>query len=112
MTSDVIGRDLLATTALASLVCLPTHPSSSYPRIPSLPRLPTFSRLSYSSLDRSMTSTPASPTVTYLRSLGAVRDRSREVFDLIVAGKADHWDWHEDKLQTVVDFCAGLLTVR
>lgn len=59
-----------------------------------------------------MTSTPASPTVTYLRSLGAVRDRSREVFDLIVAGKADHWDWHEDKLQTVVDFCAGLLTVR
>lgn len=52
-----------------------------------------------------------SSTVTYLRSLAAVRERSNEVFRLIVDGKADHWDWHEDKLATVVDFCAGLLSV-
>ncbi|BEJ16131.1 hypothetical protein CspHIS471_0507360 [Cutaneotrichosporon sp. HIS471] len=51
-----------------------------------------------------------SSTVEYLRSLGAVRERSNEVFNLIVEGKADHWDWHEGKLATVVDFCAGLLS--
>lgn len=55
--------------------------------------------------------TSSSSLVTYLRSLAAVRDRSAEVFALIVAGKADHWDWHEDKLATVVDFCADLLSV-
>lgn len=56
---------------------------------------------------------PTAPdsTVAYLRSLGAVRDRSKQVYDLIVAGNADHWDWDESKLQTVVDFCAGLIQV-
>lgn len=59
-----------------------------------------------------MTTTDSTSLVAYLRSLAAVRERSNEVFDLTVAGKADHWDWHEDKLATVVDFCAGLLSVR
>lgn len=59
-----------------------------------------------------MTTADSTSLVAYLRSLAAVRERSNEVFDLIVAGKADHWDWHEDKLMTVVDFCAGLLSVR
>jgi len=49
--------------------------------------------------------------VTYLRSLDAVRDRSKQVFDLIVAGKADHWDWHEDKLDDVVDYCLNIIKV-
>ena len=49
--------------------------------------------------------------VTYLRSLDAVRDRSKQVFDLVVAGKADHWDWHEDKLDDVVDYCLNIIKV-
>lgn len=49
------------------------------------------------------------PIVSYLRSLPAVRERSRAVFDLVATGNADYWDWHEDKLAQVVDFCAGLL---
>jgi hypothetical protein len=55
------------------------------------------------------TSTPA--PVAYLRSLDAVRDRSKQVFDLVVAGKADHWDWHEEKLDDVVDYCLNIIKV-
>ncbi|GFZ42588.1 hypothetical protein JCM24511_00304 [Saitozyma sp. JCM 24511] len=47
--------------------------------------------------------------ISYLRSLDAVRDRSQQVFDLAVDGKLDHWDWHEGKLSTVVDFCADII---
>lgn len=50
-------------------------------------------------------------SVAYLRSLPAVRERSQQVFDLIVQGKADHWDYHEDKMGDVVDFCASLIEV-
>jgi hypothetical protein len=53
----------------------------------------------------------ANPTVTYLRSLVAVRERSTQVFDLVVAGKGQYWDWHESKLSTVVDYCAAILEV-
>jgi hypothetical protein len=49
--------------------------------------------------------------ISYLRSLDAVRDRSQQVFDLAVEGKLDHWDWHEEKLSTVVDFCADIIEV-
>lgn len=49
--------------------------------------------------------------ISYLRSLDAVRDRSQQVFDLAVDGKLDHWDWHEEKLSTVVDFCADIIKV-
>ncbi|KAK1927511.1 hypothetical protein DB88DRAFT_478272 [Papiliotrema laurentii] len=52
-------------------------------------------------------STPA--PVAYLRSLDAVRDRSQQVFDLVLAGKADHWDWHEDKLDDVVEYCLNII---
>ncbi|KAL1411334.1 hypothetical protein Q8F55_002285 [Vanrija albida] len=55
----------------------------------------------------STASTP--PVVAYLRSLVAVRERSRQVFDLIERDKGDYWIWHPEKLATVVDFCAGLL---
>lgn len=47
--------------------------------------------------------------VTYLRSLDAVRDRSQLVFDLAVRGKADHWDWNQDKLDDVVEYCLGII---
>jgi len=53
--------------------------------------------------------TPA--PVAYLRSLDAVRDRSKQVFDLVVAGKADHWDWHEENLDDVVKYCLNIIQV-
>jgi hypothetical protein len=49
--------------------------------------------------------------ISYLRSLDAVRDRSQQVFDLALEGKLDHWDWHEEKLSTVVAFCADIIEV-
>lgn len=55
---------------------------------------------------------PTPPIVAYLRSLEAVRDRSQQVFDLAVQGKLDHWDWHEEKLSHVVDYCAKIIEVR
>jgi hypothetical protein len=54
-------------------------------------------------------STPA--PVAYLRSLDAVRDRSKQVFDLVVQGRADHWDWHGDKLDDVVKCCLNIIQV-
>jgi len=54
--------------------------------------------------------TPA--PVAYLRSLDAVRDRSQQVFDLAVQGKADHWDWHEEKLDDVVNYCLKIIQVN
>lgn len=47
--------------------------------------------------------------VTYLRSLQAVRDRSKLVFDLARAGEVDHWTWHEDKLDEVVQYCMSII---
>jgi hypothetical protein len=47
--------------------------------------------------------------VTYLRSLTAVRERSKLIFDLARAGEADHWTWHEDRLDEVVQFCMGII---
>lgn len=47
--------------------------------------------------------------VTYLRSLTAVRERSQLIFDLARAGEADHWTWHEDKVDEVVQFCMGII---
>ncbi len=55
--------------------------------------------------------TPNPPVVTYLRSLEAVRDRSQKVFDLALEGKLDHWDWHEERLGDVVDYCAEIIEV-
>lgn len=50
-------------------------------------------------------------SVSYLRSLPAVRERSQQVFDLIVQGHSDHWDYHPEHLPAVVDFCAALIKV-
>ena len=47
--------------------------------------------------------------VTYLRSLQAVRDRSKLVFDLARAGEVDHWIWHEEKLDEVVQYCMDII---
>ncbi|WVF65776.1 hypothetical protein IAT40_000510 [Kwoniella sp. CBS 6097] len=50
-----------------------------------------------------------SPTITYLRSLEAVRDRSAKVYELGKAGKLDHWTFSEDKLGDAVDYCAKII---
>ncbi|ORY24384.1 hypothetical protein BCR39DRAFT_547008 [Naematelia encephala] len=47
--------------------------------------------------------------VNYLRSLEAVRDRSQQVFELAQQGKLDHWTWNQDKLASVVDYCAAII---
>lgn len=54
---------------------------------------------------------PVPAPVAYLRSLSAVRDRSKQVFDLVTQGKADHWDWHEDKLPAIIDYCLNIIQV-
>lgn len=50
-------------------------------------------------------------TAAYLTSLPSIRDRCGQVFDLIVKGKSDHWDYHPEHLDTVVDYCASLIEV-
>ncbi|WWC87881.1 uncharacterized protein L201_002779 [Kwoniella dendrophila CBS 6074] len=47
--------------------------------------------------------------ITYLRSLEAIRDRSNQVYELGKRGKLDHWDFHEDKLDDVVNYCAKII---
>ena len=51
------------------------------------------------------------PIITYLRSLEGVRERSQLVFNLAIQGKLDHWDWHQEKLPDVIDYCARILEV-
>lgn len=48
----------------------------------------------------------------YLLSLDAIRDRSRIVGRLAKAGKLNHFDLHEDRLDDVVDFVASVIKVR
>ena len=55
--------------------------------------------------------TDSAATVSYLRSLQAVGERSEQVFRLLQAGKLDHWDWQPEKLDGVVDYCIGLMEV-
>lgn len=49
--------------------------------------------------------------VTYLRSLEAVRDRSKQVYKLGVDGKLDHWTFDEAKLADIADYCSKIITV-
>ncbi|OXG14982.1 hypothetical protein C367_05644 [Cryptococcus neoformans Ze90-1] len=47
--------------------------------------------------------------VTYLRSLEAVRDRSKQVYNLGVDGKLDHWTFDEAKLADIADYCSKII---
>lgn len=49
--------------------------------------------------------------VTYLRSLEAVRDRSRQVYNIGVDGKLDHWTFDEAKLADIADYCSKIIEV-
>lgn len=52
-----------------------------------------------------------SQVVTYLRSLEAVRDRSKQVYNLGVDGKLDHWTFDEAKLADIADYCSKIIEV-
>lgn len=52
------------------------------------------------------------PTVKYLLSLGAIRDRARIVGQAANAGNLIHFDVHEDKLDDVADFVTSVIKVR
>ncbi|KIR55380.1 hypothetical protein I315_01966 [Cryptococcus gattii Ru294] len=47
--------------------------------------------------------------VTYLRSLEAVRDRSKQVYKLGVDGKLDHWMLDEGKLADIAEYCSNII---
>ncbi|KAG8859734.1 hypothetical protein FRB96_004308 [Tulasnella sp. 330] len=48
-------------------------------------------------------------TVTYLRSLPAIRDRCSRVYELAKQGKLEYFDYHPEKEKEVVDFCAEII---
>lgn len=47
----------------------------------------------------------------YLRSLGAVRERTKLVFDKLMANKLQHFDVDMTKFPDVVTFVSGLIKV-
>ncbi|EFX03998.1 conserved fungal protein [Grosmannia clavigera kw1407] len=52
---------------------------------------------------------PTDPTVAYLLSLEAVRERSREVLLAAQAGDLNHFDYHESKLPEVASFVCAII---
>ncbi|UPX09835.1 uncharacterized protein EKO05_0000516 [Ascochyta rabiei] len=49
------------------------------------------------------------PTVKYLLSLGAIRDRAKVVGQAAKNGNLNHFDVHEDKLDDVADFVTSVI---
>lgn len=50
-------------------------------------------------------------TVTYLRSLPAIRDRCSRVYELAKQGKLEYFDYHPEKEKEVVEFCTEIIQV-
>jgi hypothetical protein len=48
-------------------------------------------------------------TPSYLRSLPSIRQRSSLIYSLALADKLQHFTLHEDKLDTVVDYCIRVI---
>jgi hypothetical protein len=51
------------------------------------------------------------PTVKYLLSLGAIRDRAKVVASAAQDGNLSHFDLHEDRLDDVADFVTSVIKV-
>lgn len=51
-------------------------------------------------------------TVKYLLSLQGVRERASTVGDAALAGRLNHFDFHEDRMADVADFVASVIKVR
>jgi len=52
------------------------------------------------------------PKITYLLSLGAVRDRAKLVGEAAQAGKLSHFDVHADRLGDAADLVTSVIKVR
>lgn len=52
------------------------------------------------------------PTVKYLLSLGAIRDRAKIVGQAARDGNLNHFEVHEEKLDDVADFVTSVIKVR
>lgn len=50
--------------------------------------------------------------IQYLRSLPSIRARCTEVHKLAQQNKLRYFDYHPEKEQEVIDFCAGIISVR
>jgi hypothetical protein len=51
------------------------------------------------------------PEVKYLLSLGAIRERAKLVQEAAAAAKLNHFDVHEDRLDSVADFVTAVIKV-
>lgn len=50
--------------------------------------------------------------IEYLKTLQAVRERSRLVLDAAKQGKTNNFDFHPERMQHVTEFVAGVIDVR
>jgi hypothetical protein len=50
-------------------------------------------------------------TIAYLRSLPSIRERCSRVYDLAKEGKLEYFDYHPEKEEEVVKFCAKIIEV-
>jgi hypothetical protein len=51
------------------------------------------------------------PTVKYLLSLGAIRDRAKIVASAAQDGNLNHFNVHEERLDEVADFVTSVIKV-
>jgi hypothetical protein len=47
----------------------------------------------------------------YLQSLPAIRERCALVFNLAKDGKLEYWEYHAEKENEVIDYCANVIQV-
>jgi hypothetical protein len=52
-----------------------------------------------------------SETVSYIRSLPAIRERCSKVYKLAQDDKLDHWTLNADREDDVLDYCARIIKV-
>jgi hypothetical protein len=51
------------------------------------------------------------PAINHLLSLQAVREKAHIVFDLAKQGLLNHFDYHPDRLDAVVEYVVGIIQV-
>jgi Protein of unknown function (DUF1688). len=54
---------------------------------------------------------PLQQTAAYLRTLPAIRERCRRVFDIAKQGTLEYFDYHPEKEPDVTAFCMGIIKV-
>lgn len=56
--------------------------------------------------------TSVESTIAYLRTLPSIRERCSRVHDLAKQGKLEYFDYHPEREEEVVKFCAEIIKVR